>query len=148
MAVSPGGIVAIDCTNPTELGEFWAKMLGGDVIAVSADIVAVRTPWIWLTALRVDHHTPPTWPSDDVPKQMHLDLAVADLEKAAAEAERLGARPAAQQPAPDRWRVLFDPAGHPFCLTNQIPFNAIRTASTPTAAASKNDETPGDLQMS
>jgi hypothetical protein len=38
-----------------------------------------------------------------------------------AEAERLGARPAATQPAPDRWRVMFDPAGHPFCLTTQIP---------------------------
>lgn len=27
----------------------------------------------------------------------------------------------ATQPAPDRWRVLIDPAGHPFCITTLIP---------------------------
>jgi hypothetical protein len=68
MAVSPGGFVALDCADPTELGEFGANMLGGDVIVVSVDIVAVRTPWVWLTALRVDNHKPPTWPRDDVPR--------------------------------------------------------------------------------
>jgi hypothetical protein len=52
---------------------------------------------------------------------MHLDLGVTDLEAAVADAERLGARVAPHQPAPDRWRVLLDPAGHPFCLTTQIP---------------------------
>lgn len=40
---------------------------------------------------------------------------------AGAEAIRLGARRAAEQPAPDRYRVLLDPAGHPFCLSTQIP---------------------------
>jgi hypothetical protein len=52
---------------------------------------------------------------------MHLDLAVDDLDEAEAEALRLGAHRAAEQPAPDRWRVLLDPAGHPFCLSTQIP---------------------------
>jgi hypothetical protein len=56
-----------------------------------------------------------------VPKQLHLDLAVTDLDAAQSEAQRLGAAPAAVQPAPDRRRVLLDPAGHPFCLTTQIP---------------------------
>jgi hypothetical protein len=65
---------------------------------------------------------PPTWPADDIPKQIHLDLAVTDLQAAVAEAERLGARIAPVQPAPDRWRVLFDPAGHPFCLTLTLLF--------------------------
>ncbi len=52
---------------------------------------------------------------------MHFDLAVRDLEAAQAEAVRLGATLAAAQPAPGRWRVLLDPAGHPFCLSTQIP---------------------------
>jgi hypothetical protein len=38
--------------------------------------------------------------------------------------QRLGATPAAFQPAPERRRILFDPAGHPFCLTTQIPREA------------------------
>jgi hypothetical protein len=25
------------------------------------------------------------------------------------------------QQAPDAWRVLIDPAGHPFCLTTIVP---------------------------
>jgi hypothetical protein len=28
----------------------------------------------------------------------------------------LRATKADEQPAPERWRVLIDPAGHPFCL--------------------------------
>jgi hypothetical protein len=32
----------------------------------------------------------------------------------------LGARPADPQPDP-RWKVLLDPAGHPFCLTTLVP---------------------------
>ncbi|MEU7863688.1 VOC family protein [Nonomuraea sp. NPDC049141] len=40
-------------------------------------------------------------------------------------AERLalaaGATKATDQPNPDRWRVLLDPAGHPFCVTTLIP---------------------------
>ena len=121
MAVSPGGFVALDCADPTELARFWADMLGGDVVVVSPDVVAVRTPWVWLTALRVDNHRPPTWPSDDVPKQMHLDLAVTDLHAAVDEAVRLGARQSPHQAEPELWRVLLDPAGHPFCLSTQMP---------------------------
>ena len=51
MAVSVGGFIALDCADPVELGEFWANMLGGTAIAVSPDIVAIQTPWVWLTAL-------------------------------------------------------------------------------------------------
>ncbi|MFF0491968.1 VOC family protein [Nocardia sp. NPDC004068] len=48
-----------------------------------------------------------------------LALTVLDCDDpAAAEAEavRLGARRAHHQPGNRRWRVLLDPAGHPFCL--------------------------------
>jgi len=27
-----------------------------------------------------------------------------------------GAEKATEQPSPDQWRVMIDPAGHPFCL--------------------------------
>jgi len=76
---------------------------------------------VWLAAVHVDGYQPPSWPEGQVPKQMHLDLAVDDLDQAEAEAIRLGATRAQEQPAPDRWRVLLDPAGHPFCLSTQIP---------------------------
>jgi hypothetical protein len=71
--------------------------------------------------VRIPDHQAPSWPGGERPKQMHLDLAVDDLNQAETEALRLGAVRAADQPAPDRYVVLFDPAGHPFCLSTQIP---------------------------
>ena len=121
MAVAHRGFVSMDCADPLALGEFWAAMLGGEIAFTSETTVGVRTDWVWLAALRIPDYVAPTWPDGVVPKQLHLDLAVADLDAAVAEAERLGARQAPLQPAPARWRVLLDPAGHPFCLTTQIP---------------------------
>ena len=45
----------------------------------------------------------------------HLDFAVNDLEKAVEYAVRCGASIANEQFSDD-WRVMVDPAGHPFCL--------------------------------
>ena len=70
---------------------------------------------------RVTDHVPPDWPDGPVPKQIHLELAVQDLESAESTALALGATKADRQPNPDHWRVLVDPAGHPFCITTLIP---------------------------
>src|SRR5262245_19301562 len=121
MAVSPGGVVSLDCADPQPLAEFWAAMLDGELIPVRDGVIVIRTSWLWMAVLRVPEYVAPTWPDSDVPQQIHFDLAVTDLEPAVKEAERLGARPAEFQPSPDKWRVLLDPAGHPFCLTTQIP---------------------------
>jgi antitoxin YefM len=52
---------------------------------------------------------------------MHLDIAVGDLDAAVTEALRLGATQEEEvQPAPDRWRVMRDPAGHIFCVSDRI----------------------------
>ncbi|MEV0032282.1 VOC family protein [Nocardia sp. NPDC050793] len=69
------------------------------------------------TIERVEDHIPPDWPGNRVPKQMHLDLFVTDLDIAEKAAIDCGAVKAQFQPAPDRWRVLLDLSGHPFCLT-------------------------------
>jgi hypothetical protein len=115
------GSICLDCDDPMALGEFWAALLGGSVAFTSHDFVAVRTDSVWISAVRTDDHRPPDWPEATVPKQIHLDLAVDDLDEAEDVALALGAVRAAKQPAPDRWRVLLDPAGHPFCLSTQIP---------------------------
>jgi Glyoxalase-like domain len=111
----------LDCADPVALGSFWAELLGGEVAFSSDAFVAVRTGTVWLSAVRVPDHAAPTWPGGALPKQIHLDLAVDDLKEAEAVALRLGAVRAAEQPAPDRFVVLLDPAGHPFCLSTQIP---------------------------
>ncbi|MGA2295226.1 MAG: VOC family protein [Acidimicrobiales bacterium] len=115
------GSLALDCDNPAALGAFWASLLEGEVAFSSDTFVAVKTDRMWIAATKVDDYHPPTWPHDEQPKQMHMDLAVDDLDKAEAAALRLGATRSDFQPAPERWVVLLDPAGHPFCLTTQIP---------------------------
>jgi len=115
------GSISIDCQDPAALGAFWAGLLEGEVKFSSDNFVAVKTQHVWISAVRVENYEPPTWPEGEVAKQIHLDLAVKNLDRAVAEAERLGAHRHEVQPQPDRWIVLSDPAGHPFCLTTQIP---------------------------
>ena len=62
-----------------------------------------------------------TWPTDDVPKQMHLDFRVPtidDLRRHRARAEELGATLLLDrtEEAGEPLYVLADPAGHPFCI--------------------------------
>ena len=62
-------------------------------------------------------HVPPVWPSASGGQQMqvHLDIAVDDLEAGVEWAIECGATVADFQPQ-DHVRVMLDPAGHPFCL--------------------------------
>ena len=121
MPVARLASTALDCSDPAALAAFWAALVGGEVAFTSEEFCAVKTDHGWLATVRVADYQQPTWPDAAVPKQMHLDLAVDDLDAAEAEAVRLGATLPAAQPDPDRWRVLLDPAGHPFCLSSQIP---------------------------
>jgi len=121
MAVARIGSISLDCSDPEPLASFWASLLGGEIAFTSDTFVAVKAGALWLSVVHVPDYRAPDWPDSSVPKQIHLDLAVDDLEVAEAEALRLGAVSGVEQPAPDRWRVMIDPAGHPFCLTTQIP---------------------------
>jgi hypothetical protein len=115
------GSVALDCADPTTLAAFWSKLLQGEVAFSSDHFVAVKTDQVWFAAVKIDDYQPPSWPDSHSPKQMHLDLSVDNLDEAVIEAVRLGAVRCDFQPAPDRYVVLLDPAGHPFCLSTQIP---------------------------
>jgi hypothetical protein len=115
------GSVSLDCADPGELANFWATLLGGEIVFRSDALVAVQLDGLWLTAVCVENYVRPTWPGDDSPKQIHLDLAVKDLAAAEQEALALGATRCDAQPSPESYLVFLDPAGHPFCLTTQIP---------------------------
>ena len=115
------GAISLDCADPEQLSGFWAELLGGEIAATSEDVAVVKLDHLLLTAMRVDDYVSPTWPSGPVPKQTHIDLDVDDLAEAEKRAVSLGAVRAESQPAPDRFLVLFDPAGHPFCLSTVFP---------------------------
>jgi Glyoxalase-like domain len=111
-------MICLDCEDPAVLAAFWAALLGGEAAPVNDDVIVVGNKGTPIAAVRVPDYRPPKWPSGEIPKQIHLDLAVGvgELDAAEAEAIRLGARRGDEQPHPARWRVMLDPAGHPFCL--------------------------------
>ncbi|WP_078281582.1 VOC family protein [Mycobacteroides franklinii] len=115
------GAISIDCSDPVTLARFYQQVLDLPMMFESPDMAALQGASVLLTFQRVADHQPPQWPEGGVPKQLHLELAASDLDAEEARILGLGATKAAIQPNPSGWRVLIDPAGHPFCITNMIP---------------------------
>src|ERR1700733_7870190 len=110
--------VSLDCADPQVLADFYLTLLGGGVLWRSAGSVGVRVPGVVLAMQRVAGYRRPAWPGSSV---VHLDLTAGeDVDRAAARAVEAGAVQAEEQPDA-RWRVLLDPAGHPFCITSMTP---------------------------
>lgn len=115
------GAVSVDCADPAELSDFYRDVLDLEVMFSTPDFVALQGAGCLLTFQRVADHQRPSWPAGPVPKQLHFELAVSDLDAEEARILALGATKADVQPQPDKWRVLIDPAGHPFCISTLIP---------------------------
>ena len=115
MAVARLPLIAIDCPDPGALARFYGAMLGWR-IDVSADRASVSPEdGQGIAFHRVVDYSPPTWPTQERPKQMHLDMLVDHLHAAEAAAIDLGATRHADQPDTS-YRLFLDPAGQPFCL--------------------------------
>ncbi|MFJ6569561.1 VOC family protein [Streptomyces sp. NPDC091292] len=111
--------VALDCADPEALAAFYRQATGFEPHPKSnADFAGVtREDGLVIGFQRVADYRAPQWPDQTVPQQFHLDFEVDDLDEAEALLLALGANKPEHQPGGDRWRVLTDPAGHPFCLT-------------------------------
>jgi catechol 2,3-dioxygenase-like lactoylglutathione lyase family enzyme len=124
---------AIDTTDARGLAEFYRHLFGlqyrpGDDPPpegepddadwlVLIDALGDRK----LAFQEVETLTPTTWPSHEVPMQLHVDFTVENLEELQRHrqrAEDLGARILLDRTADDDepLYVLADPAGHPFCM--------------------------------
>ncbi|HEX3223407.1 MAG TPA: VOC family protein [Nocardioides sp.] len=123
---------ALDATEVRPLAEFYRELLGlhyrpGE----EAPTDGSPDDADWLVLLDDDGRrvlafnqvvelATPTWPTDEVPKQMHHDFRVPtvdDLEHHRQRALDLGATLLLDRSDDDEpLYVLADPAGHPFCL--------------------------------
>lgn len=127
----------IGCGDAWKLAEFYASLLGWAVVERSE-----KAPGAWALARspggehklefqREEPFVPPVWPTAAGQQQMgmHLDIAVdglgpaGDMEQRRKKffevveaAKALGARVVEHQRQPERFVVMLDPAGHPFCL--------------------------------
>jgi Glyoxalase-like domain len=120
-AIARLGAVALDAPDPARLARFYREALDLQIMFENDTFVALKGAGVILTIQQVPDLRPVTWPDGDVPKQIHLELAVADLDASEKAFLDLGATKPGIQPSPDRWRVLIDPAGHPFCVTTLMP---------------------------
>ena len=114
--------IALDCPDPVRLAEFYAELLGGEIVIDPDEPDWVEVRGFEGTALgfqRVSDYQPPVWPGQQQPQQMHLDFDVDDIEADEKRVLDLGAtvleRTDQLRPGTN-WRVYADPAGHPFCL--------------------------------
>lgn len=128
---------AIDAQDCRGLAEFYRELLGlryRDGEGPPTDGSPDDADWLVLldgggnrvlTVQKKSGTKSPTWPSEEVPMQMHMDFkvpTVEDLERHREHAEALGARLLhdRSQDEAEPLYVLADPAGHPFCLLVQV----------------------------
>ena len=115
-------LILLDCPDPFELATFYSALTGIPVEARPGyalelpDIDLAHDSLPALSFQRVEDYVAPTWPDGNVPKQMHLDFEVDDLDDGERHVLNIGARKADVQPGA-KFRVFLDPVGHPFCLT-------------------------------
>ena len=121
----------LDAVDVRREAEFWRALLGldyrpGDEVPDGPD----ELDWLVLTDTagrrvlafqQVAEQARTTWPSPEVPMQLHLDLTVATTEELAAQHDRALALGAAvlldrTDDADEPLYVVADPEGHPFCI--------------------------------
>ncbi|MEV1112671.1 VOC family protein [Micromonospora sp. NPDC049751] len=127
--------VVLDGTDARELAEFYRQLMGfvyrpGDEPPADGrpdergrDWLVLRSPdgGPQIAVQQVDSLPETTWPKNDVPQQLHLDLTVDSVDELLVQHERvlrLGGRlryDRIEDPE-EPLRVYADPAGHPFCI--------------------------------
>lgn len=115
--------LTLDCKEPIELAKFYEALLDWKIESIDEEYVQVYNPAAEYGACpsillqNNPDYVSPVWPSKpDTQQQMaHIDFTVNNLEMAVEHAVNCGAVIAADQYS-DNWRVMYDPAGHPFCL--------------------------------
>lgn len=111
------GMVSIDCDDAAAMAKFYGAVLGWKTAYEGDGYAMLQQGDQRLGFGTTPDYQRPSWP-DDGHKQFHLDLAADDVAATVARCVELGASKPDQQPGEDRWTVLLDPAGHPFCVTN------------------------------
>ncbi|WP_375433149.1 VOC family protein [uncultured Friedmanniella sp.] len=110
--------LTVDCADAKAMVRFYRDAFDGSADPDLPGLDCVRVDGLLVLFRELDGWERPTWPGSHI--QMHLEIFVDDLHRAAARLVGLGAgRPAEQDPANPDLVVLTDPAGHPFCISER-----------------------------
>ena len=116
MAIARVISFVLDCADPGDLARFYGALLGWEPrVDDDGSWAEVRGDGSMISFQQVEGYAAPRWPGQEHPQQVHLDVAVDDLDAAEAEVLAIGATRHEHQPG-SSFRVFLDPAGHPFCL--------------------------------
>lgn len=115
--------VVLDSGNAEELSAFYEKLLGWKRQEYGPDdewIVVNNGKRDGLPELifqQIENYVRHVWPDEpgEQSQMMHLDFHVDDVEEGVRHAVSCGAALSPVQ-CDNRWRVMLDPAGHPFCI--------------------------------
>lgn len=108
-------MVTLDCADSQASATFWSGLLGWAVAHAETDYAMLTGPSHalgsggWRTTSRQPGRTSTAASSS-------TSTSRSPISTAAEAAVELGATLPVDQPG-ETWRVLLDPAGHPFCLT-------------------------------
>lgn len=107
--------VSIDCPDGSALAAFYSELLGMPVTYSGAEGAMISAEGqLPVMFQNIERYNAPRWPDPAHPQQLHLDVAVTDIEEAERLVLKLGA---SRLPGGgDDFRVYADPIGHPFCL--------------------------------
>ena len=115
-AIASLGWITIDCSDASAQAEFYAAALGWEITFNEGPYSGISDGVTTVEFNAVEGYQPPQWPDEGGAKQFHLELMVDSLDDAAAVLLEAGAAQPDFQPGGERFRVLTDPAGHPFCI--------------------------------
>jgi predicted enzyme related to lactoylglutathione lyase len=106
--------ITIDCQDPRSLLSFWQQLLGGNLMAGSADdyLMLENIPAIGFMGFQKVPET------KQVKNRVHLDLDVLDIEEAVLSSTQIGATRHGivhEEPA-NFFQVMSDPEGNEFCF--------------------------------
>src|SRR4029077_8581527 len=91
MAIARFPGIVVDCADPAALATFYGTLLDWKTV-ISPGWAEVRAEHgQCISFQQVQAYPPPSWPGQQVPQQMHLDVIIDDLDVAEAAVLDLGA---------------------------------------------------------
>ncbi|MEV4657395.1 VOC family protein [Micromonospora sp. NPDC049301] len=109
-------MVSLDSSDPAAHAAFYHRALGWEITHSQAEYAMINGGGVSIGFGLVEGYRPPSWPDPAGGKRYHLDLYVDDVAVAEKDLVDAGASKPEFQPGGDRWVVLIDPIGQPFCI--------------------------------
>ena len=117
MAIAALKMLTLDSSDAQRDATFWSAVLGWEVAHAQAEYAMLTGPGgMALGFGTLDDHEAPGGRTSTAASSSTSTWPSTTSTRAAAECVELGATLPDEQPG-ETWRVLLDPSGHPFCLT-------------------------------